>query len=479
MTEPERRLWDAYPTGAMVELGPDLPAEPAPGRTVRAEVVCRLLLGAVERRPGHVPAIRLRGAYLTGRIDVMGGTVDCEFRLEFCHLAEAPMFANAQTRHLRFAACRMPGFDGGGLRADGYLSMSGSVIDGEVRLPRAQISDGLRMNDTRITETDPQKWGLFSGALQVDAGAFFRDAEITGGVRLVGARMNGGLFMVGATLRNPGRMALDGQNLVVDDACELSRGFTAEGTVRLRGARVNGTLSFDQAIVRAPGRRLALQLSHMQVDELILALAEPPREPVSLAHSRLGVLLDPPESWAAELYLNGLVYESLRAAPPPRWLEWVARDIDGFHPQPYEQLATWYRGTGHEDLARRAQLAKLRARRPMLRPPGRVWSRLLDLTVGYGYRPWRAFMWFALLLAAGTTVFSAERPRPLKPPAERPHYNAFIYTLDHLIPIPTFGQRELWDPLGWTQWLAYALIAAGWVLATALIAGMTRVLRPN
>lgn len=29
----------------------------------------------------------------------------------------------------------MPGFDGGGLRADGYLSMSGSEIDGEVRLP--------------------------------------------------------------------------------------------------------------------------------------------------------------------------------------------------------------------------------------------------------------------------------------------------------------------------------------------------------
>jgi hypothetical protein len=42
-----------------------------------------------------------------------------------------------------------------------------------------------------------------------------------------------------------------------------------------------------------------------------------------------------------------------------------------------------------------------------------------------------------------------------------------------------FGQRDAWNATGWTQWLGYALIVTGWGLATALIAGVTRVLRPN
>ncbi|MFD0539415.1 hypothetical protein ACFQY7_42425 [Actinomadura luteofluorescens] len=40
------------------------------------------------------------------------------------------MLANAETRQLRFSGCRMPGFDGGGLRVDGFLSLSGSEIEG-------------------------------------------------------------------------------------------------------------------------------------------------------------------------------------------------------------------------------------------------------------------------------------------------------------------------------------------------------------
>jgi hypothetical protein len=289
--------------------------------------------------------------------------------------------------------------------------------------------------------------------------------------------MNGGLFLEGTVLRNPGRLALDAQNMVVEDAAELSHGFTTEGTVRLRGCRVNGTLSFSKAILRSPGRG-ALHASHSQIDELIFAPAEPVVGWVSLTYSRIGVILDSPATWPAVLRLNGLVYDSLRGGPPAARLDWVSRGEE-FNPQVYEQLAAWFRGSGHDELARRTQLAKLRARRSTLRWGGRLWSHLLDWTVGYGYRPWMAAMWLGLLLAAGSTVFSIEPPHALKAPGEQPHLHTFVYTLDLLIPIGTFGQRDAWQPVGWTQWLAYTLIAAGWILATALIAGATRVLRPN
>jgi hypothetical protein len=500
LTEVERRLWAAYPTGTRVVLGDDVPdgeqgvpdgeryvpdgeryfpdGEPQ-DRTVRAEVIAQLLLGRCPSRPGFVPAVRLRGAHITGRLDVSGGAVACELRLERCRLAEAPNFANAQTRQLRIAESLLPGLDGGGLRVDGYFSLSGSVINGQLRLPRAQLMGGFRMNGTTVTAAATDEWAVFSGGLIVEVGAFIRNAEITGGVRLVGARMNGGLFMEGTTLRNPGRIALDAQNMIVEDAAELSRDFVAEGTVRLRNARINGTLSFSRAILRsgAPSR-MALHGSHMQVDELNLWTLERIEGRLSLSYSRIGVLLDSPESWPQEVWLNALTYDSLRGCPPAQRLDWVGRDRE-FHGQPYEQLATWYRQTGHEDLARLAQLARQRARRRTLGPGGRLLGQVLDLTVGYGYRPWRAAVWFALLTVLGTVVFSADRPHALRPPDERPHFTALVYTLDLLIPIGTFGQRDAWDPIGWTQWLAYGLIVCGWILATALIAGVTRVVRPN
>jgi hypothetical protein len=469
LSEPERRLWAAYPTGERVDVAA------AADRTVRAEVIARLLLGARAPKPGRVPAVRLRGARIAGRLDVSGGTVGCELRLERCELAEVPDFSNAQARQIRLNDCVLPGFDGGGLRTDGYLSLSGSFVNGQVKLVRARITGGFRMNGTKIT--NPGDWGLFAGALTVEAGTYWRKAEIIGGARLTGARMGGGFFLYGATLHAPGKDALDGGNMLVEDAMECSRGFSAAGSIKLRGARVSGTLSFDQATVHAPGRR-AMQLSHMQVDELILALTAVTGE-VTLVYSRVGVLLDGPRNWAAELRLNGLTYESLRGGAPADRLDWVNRDPRGFHAQPYEQLAAWYRGGGHEILARRAQLAKLRARRATQGWTARMWSRLLDVTVGYGYRPSRAALWFALLLAIGTAVFSAEHPHSIKQPDERPHFNAFAYTLDLLVPISAFGQRDAWDPAGWTQWLAYGLIGAGWLLASALIAGVTRVLRPN
>lgn len=474
LTENERELWAAYPTGTWVELGEGLPGHDRRAElVVRAEVVAALLLGAREGEPGRVPAVRLRGARITGRLDVAGGEVGCALRLWDCHLEEVPNLANARTRSIRMGGCWMPGLRAGGLRVDGYLDLSESVVVGEVRLLRAQLSGGLRLVRTRIVH--PGGWALGGGALSVEGGTFIRDADITGQVRLVGARMGGGFFLEGATLRHPDGEALTGDNLAVEDAMECSRGFTAEGTLRLRGARINGTLSFDQGALR--GRERALVLGHAQVAELICTPRRPIEGRVSLAYASVGVLLDDPTTWPAELRLNGCTYQSLRGRGVRQRVEWVARDPEGFRPQPYEQLAAWYRRDGNDDLARRTLLAKQRARRATLGRGGRAWGRLLDWTVGYGYRPWLAALWLALLTAIGTAVFALEPPRSIRPPDERPDFHAFIYTLDLLVPFGAFGQRDAWDPTGWTRWVAYALIASGWVLASALVAGVTRVLR--
>jgi hypothetical protein len=103
---------------------------------------------------------------------------------------------------------------------------------------------------------------------------------------------------------------------------------------------------------------------------------------------------------------------------------------------------------------------------------------LQDVTTGYGYRPGRAALWLIALVALGTLVFGVHPPAPLKNSAP-PQFNPFFYTLDLLIPIATFGQQAAYGPTGPYQWLAYGLIAAGWLLATTILAGITRALSRN
>ena len=82
----------------------------------------------------------------------------------------------------------------------------------------------------------------------------------------------------------------------------------------------------------------------------------------------------------------------------------------------------------------------------------------------------------AVLLAAGTVIFAIHPPHPL-PGRSAPPFSAFTYTFDLLIPIGAFGLRNAFASTGAAQWFADALIGAGWILATTVIAGTTRALR--
>jgi hypothetical protein len=107
----------------------------------------------------------------------------------------------------------------------------------------------------------------------------------------------------------------------------------------------------------------------------------------------------------------------------------------------------------------------------------RLWSWLQRWMVGYGYRPMRALLWLLLCLVAGTIWFSVHSA-PI--PANKDDvlvWNPVLYTLDHLVPIVDFGHKNRWSVTGASQWISAALIAAGWILATTVAAGLTRMLR--
>ena len=121
-------------------------------------------------------------------------------------------------------------------------------------------------------------------------------------------------------------------------------------------------------------------------------------------------------------------------------------------------------------------LAREREHRAHLPWYGKVWSWLQEVTVGYGYRPLRAAVWLLAFLAAGTLAFGLHHPPPLAG-VPHPAFNPLIYTLDLVLPLVDLGQRSAYDPQGAQRWLAYLLIAVGWIFATTIASGIARVLR--
>jgi hypothetical protein len=94
LSKSEQRVWDAFATGKPVDLriGNAADDDPAAGsgwgphRQVRAGVISALLRGAVVPEPGSAGRVWLRGARITGRIDLRDAEVKHALRLERCNV---------------------------------------------------------------------------------------------------------------------------------------------------------------------------------------------------------------------------------------------------------------------------------------------------------------------------------------------------------------------------------------------------------
>ncbi|WP_030303642.1 hypothetical protein [Streptomyces katrae] len=512
LTSPERELWDLFPEGSRVDLRTGVPEDDrvseggqwGPGRTVRAAVIVALLQGANTVQTGAVACLRLAGARISGHLNLAGAQIAHTLWLEDCWFEEGVDLSGASARSIAIVGSRVPGVEAGLIRIEGRLDMRRSRLgDGSaspfhrrvtaLSLINAHVSGAVNLSGAEITA--PEEWAVSAGGLVAEGGVYCEDGFVAHGeVRLMGAQLPGGLHMRGALLERSGRrgvaLALDN---AVASTLDFSDGFVANGTVRLRGARISDNLTFEGAVLNGPpdGHGPSLVALLMQAVDFDFTLARQPSAAVDLRGAQVSYLHDSDCSWPEVVELDGFVYGSIkvdeagerreavgRRDSVARRVAWIRRS-PGYNPQPYEQLASWYRKAGHDDDARRVLLAKQRHRRQILPPAARLWGRLLDATVGYGYRPWLAGVWLLALTLLGTLSFGTRSPNPVKQGEGAP-FQPLVYTLDLLIPIGGLGQRTAWYwSNGSLEWLAYLLIAFGWVLTTAVIAGVTRTLQKS
>jgi hypothetical protein len=518
----ERALWDAFPRGAVVDL---TGRQRVAARTVRAEVIAALLAGALPAEPGRIAAVRLTRARISGRLDLGHGAITVPLRLRGCELTDVIDLTGAKSRDLDLSGSTLAGLTAPLAEIDGNLDLSRCGCSGAVVLSGAHVTGALDLQEARLTR--PGAVAFLGNRLAIDDDLVALRASVDGEFRLAGARVGGSVLLAGATLRNAGGYALHAPDMSVGARFLARDGFSAHGEVRLAGLRIEGDLHLRGAVLSNPGGDALLAYGIQTGGSVTLSEGFRAEGAVRLSRSRIGggifldhACLENPAGdvircrntqaqtlhlgpgleasgiadfrnsqfanirdegaiWPRRLRLSGLSYgELVPPLSPAVRVAWLRRDVDGYHPRNYETLAAMYRNSGDDSSARRVLLAREREHRAHLPWYGKAWSWLQEVTVGYGYRPLRAAAWLLAFLAVGTLVFGLYHPPPLAG-VPHPAFNPFIYALDLMIPLVDLGQRSAYDPQGPQRWLAYLLIAVGWIFVTTIAAGIARVLRPQ
>src|SRR5690242_19208714 len=112
LTPAERRVRDAFPSGRVVDF---TRATSDAERTVRAAVIRAVLLGG-SARDGELAALRLHGAYISGRLEMRYATVEEPINLHACEFEHPPSLYGAQFRQLNLTGSGLPALDAATVR---------------------------------------------------------------------------------------------------------------------------------------------------------------------------------------------------------------------------------------------------------------------------------------------------------------------------------------------------------------------------
>lgn len=368
-------------------------------------------------------------------------------------------------------------------RTDRWFRAVGAVV-----LRDGRIRGSANLSGASIIETITDD-ALAADRMELGAGLRCRNGFNThGAVRLLAARVAGQVdFSNSALAGEPYALAADGAQIAND--LFLRGTFEAHGGIRLPGVKVGGQISLLGARLTAPDGQTddrALNLQAVEAASLVLE-SMAVRGGVDLSGARVTTVNDDGTWWpkTGPMRLVGFRYEALapRMSVSDR-LTWLSRSEPQYAPGNFDQLADAYRRAGDDHAARKVLIAKQRGRREGTESSllGRAWSRFLDLSVGYGYHPGRAFVWLVVLLLLGTFLFAvpfADQVVATSDAARVRGFSPFLYTLDLLLPVASLEQREGWAATGVARWVAVVLTLAGWLLGLTLVAALTGVFKQD
>lgn len=414
LSSAEQTLLKQCLEGDWATLSETTPQQRTSENEVRATFIRFLLLS--DQVQVHESGMSLRGAWITGQLNLSCSVINRPIELLNCHFEQAIALWDATaTAPLRFCDSTLQGFNADRLKLDSRLDLSNVQCLGVVDLSDAYVRGQVIFNEAKLTGIDDE---VFNGAgLTCDSDVLFRHTRFSGGmVDLMTAQIAGELGMVGANLDGGGGIAFCADRMVVKGSIYLGEGFKSRGQVRLSGATVGGQIScsaghFDAGEINGValnvqstevrssvflrngfssngtvvltnatiGGDLSLieassisALHAMQMSlkgQLNLLRLGTPLSNVSLAGARIERLTDDASSWGENIVLNGCVYQFIDVPSQSdfeRRLNWLRNQKsslkpnathDHFRPQPWRQLKTVLENMGHAEQAREVGIA--------------------------------------------------------------------------------------------------------------------------
>jgi hypothetical protein len=383
------------------------------------------------------------------------------------HIGGSLVCTGASLRNDNGPALRADGLHVEGIFRGNKFTATGAGEDGAVRLTGAHIGDNLDCDGAELyNKSGP---ALAANRLQVGQVIHLRDGFTAtgdgnlGAVDLTGAHIGGSLHCDGAKLCNKSGPALAADSLQAGRGIYLTDGFTATGggpdvavnvAVNLVRAQVGGKLFFHPA-----------RLEHA---------AGP--------HRRLAA--------------DGLTYTGVPDQISARdWLGLLRHGTPSYAAQPYQQLAAAHRALGDERQTREILIAQRddELARSHTRWPQRSWGRITKITLGYGYKPWRALLFLAgvvaisclLAVTLGSHGALAQTDKTATPGQPCTVIQQVSIGLDLNLPVGTSLARAKCDlsadsASATAFWLTFAggvLRVLAWVFAALFIAGFTSAVR--
>ena len=234
-------------------------------RTCRATVIRDILRGRLVAEPDP-HGLRLRGARITGRLDLEDLSTDINLELKDCLLEEGLIARDAHLTSVGLIGCRLehptePPLDGARLTCS-VLTLEAATIIGHTKVGAVALK-GAHIGTVNCTgavlrnDSGPalSATGLQIGQDMLLSGGFIATGSSeSGAIHLLGAHIGGSLPCMGADLRNNSGPALSADDLQVGLGVYLDDGFTAigsgeSGAVRLVVAHI-GNLACIGAVLR-------------------------------------------------------------------------------------------------------------------------------------------------------------------------------------------------------------------------------------
>lgn len=471
-------------------------------------------------------AVRLHDAHIEGILHCASGS-----------------FSASEGSVLSFDRAKISGsvFLNGNFRAKGEVRFLGADIGGSLMCMGAQCvpteGDALSFDEAKI-----------SGSV------FFKDNfEATGTVRFYGAEIGGNLECDEAYFQPNKGEALNFEGAKIGGSVFLRTGFHAEGDVVLSSAEVGDWLELSHAAINGEFNvEHAIIQNKFKLTDMQQRLTG-----ANLRHMQCGSLLDDSTSWGTGNHLNGFTYRSLAHEAPikpefrVKWLQDQSSDSGAYRPQPWRHLQMTLKAMGHDAEAREIGIAHESERRDrkiigaIRENAGRTErfyarvARAFHYSYGvftdYGYRPIKLVAWMVgVWLVCSLIFWCAARGGVMGPaspliltnvdyrhkcgvdsenapaqfsikykhnnwyycrdlPSEFSTFNAFIYSLDLILPPVNLFQVQDWsvripslpderggvialDP--YIVWLVICFeVLFGWMaslMLVAVISGMAR-----